>query len=413
MITTKDFCKKEYGTSLYKISFDAGFTCPNRDGTLATGGCIFCSAKGSGDFAVTIPHSSNICNLNSCPASLSDDSLSTKSGIISSDTAASIEEQIQLAKDKIKSKYRGDKYIAYFQSFTNTYADVDTLRNIYYPIITRDDIAVLSIATRPDCLSDEIYSLLQELNGIKPVWVELGLQTTNKKTIKYIRRGYNTSVYDKAVKRLKAIGVHVITHMILYLPGENEEDMLNTLSHILKVGSDGVKFQLLHVLKDTDLANDFLNNPFPIPTLSMYAETIKKCVDMCGDDIVIHRITGDPPKRLLIEPKWAADKKNVLNTINDIINPPAPYYVYILECEDGTYYTGSTDDVIKRFDKHKLGNGAKYTKAHHPVKILYVEKCHGKRAALRREYEIKQLKKREKVQLISSSHNISYIFNND
>lgn len=402
MITTKDFCKKEYGTDLYKISFDAGFSCPNRDGKLDTRGCIFCSANGSGDFAVRIPR-----------LNISIDKSSNSATAYHNDSIhEELESQIRLAKEKLSSKYKGDKYIAYFQSFTNTYADVETLRNIYYPIINRDDIAVLSIATRPDCLSEEIYNLLEDLNNIKPVWVELGLQTTCKRTIDYIRRGYDTKVYDEAIARLNSIGIHTITHMILYLPSETEDDMLRTLKHIIKAKSKGVKLQLLHVLKGTDLADDYAKNQFYIPTLSQYAEMVKKCVNLCEDRIVIHRLTGDPPKRILIEPKWAADKKNVLNTINEAINPPPPYYVYILECADGTYYTGSTDDVAKRFAKHQNGKGAKYTMSHHPVKIIYVEKCKGKRAALRREYEIKALTKAQKIKLLSSDNNIADNYTN-
>lgn len=375
MISTNEFCKKEYGMQLYKLSFDAGFTCPNRDGLIDTRGCIFCSKGGSGDFAIKLYE-------------------------------GDIEVQIALAKEKVSTKYKGNKYIAYFQAFTNTYSTVDKLRDIYMPIAERDDIAVISIATRPDCLNEDIYTFLDELNRIKPVWVELGLQTVIPSTIEYIRRGYDTSVYDEALSKLNSIGIHTITHIILYLPGETVNDMLSSVKHAICKGTAGIKLQLLHVLKGTDLADDYASDKFYIPTLEEYADTIKKCLDIIPEDVVIHRITGDPPKRLLIEPKWAADKKNVLNTINDVINPPEPYYVYMLECGDGSYYTGSTNDVIARFTKHSNGNGCKYTAAHQPVALIYVEKCHGKRAALRREYAIKQLTKNQKRKLLTSEDNV-------
>lgn len=375
MVTTNDFCKKEYGSKLYKISFDAGFTCPNRDGTCGDKGCIFCSSGGSGDFAVKL-------------------------------NDGDIDLQIEKAKGKVASKYKGDKYIAYFQAFTNTYADVETLEKIYMPIINRDDIAVLSIATRPDCLSEDVYELLKRLNRIKPVWVELGLQTTKRKSIDYIRRGYAGRMYDLAVKKLNKIGIHTITHIILYLPGENEEDMLKTVRHAVKCGTKGIKLQLLHILKGTDLADDYKESPFYVPTMDEYVHMIKKCISECPEDMVFHRLTGDPPKRLLIEPKWAADKKKVINALNNEINPPSPYYVYMLECGDGSYYTGSTNDVIHRFRMHSTGRGCKYTSSHQPVKLIYVERLNGKSAALSREYAIKQLTKSDKISLLKSDNNI-------
>lgn len=314
MITTNDFCKKEYGEKLYKISFDAGFTCPNRDGKIDSRGCIFCSAGGSGDFAVKLYRSNNT---HSFPVRMD---FGNNPEIYSYYESDDVKDQIQLAKEKISGKYKGDRYIAYFQAFTNTYADVATLRNIYLPIISRPDIAVLSIATRPDCISDATYGLLEEFNKIKPVWVELGLQTTKEESISYIRRGYDTVVYDEAVKRLNAIGIHTITHIILYLPGESKEDMLSTVNHALAAGSKGLKLSLLHIIEGTDLANDFYKKPFKIPSLEEYAATVKACVDLCPEDIVIHRITGDAPKKLLIEPKWSANKKVVLNTLNRILS---------------------------------------------------------------------------------------------
>lgn len=382
MLTTSTFCQKEYGTKLYKLSFDAGFTCPNRDGSLGTRGCIFCSAGGSGDFAVRL-------DINN---------------------SADIEEKIQSAKDKVKHKYKGDKYIAYFQAFTNTYADTDKLRNLYTPIINRDDIAVLSIATRPDCITEETYMLLEELNNIKPVWVELGLQTTCEQSIKYIRRGYDTTVYDEAIKRLNDIGIHTITHIILYLPGESSEDMLNSVSHAVAAGTKGLKLSLLYVIDNTDLAMDYASNPFHIPTLPEYAATVRDCIALCPDTIVIHRTTGDAPKKDLIEPKWAADKKKVLNSLKDALSPAQDYYVYMLKCADSSFYTGSTNDILKRLSKHQGGNGCKYTASHLPVELIYVENCHSKRAALKREYAIKQLKKVQKLQLLDSPENIANDF---
>lgn len=287
MITTKDFCIREYGCKLYKISFDAGFSCPNRDGKLGTRGCIFCSEGGSGDFAVKVG-------------------------------ADDFDEKIALAKSKVADKYKGDKYIAYFQAYTNTYADVETLRKIYLPVIAREDISVLSIATRPDCLSEKVYELLSELNKIKPVWVELGLQTTKEESIKFIRRGYDTKVYDHAVERLNEIGIHTITHIILYFPGETKEDMLSSVKHAADMGTAGIKLQLLQVLKGTDLAEYYKEKPFYLPTMEEYVEMIRACIEVCPKDMVFHRLTGDPPKKLLIEPKWAADKKKVINALNNI-----------------------------------------------------------------------------------------------
>lgn len=372
--------KKEYGQKLYKICFDAGFSCPNRDGTLDTRGCIFCSKGGSGEFAVKI---------DSC---------------LECD-----EEQISLAKEKVSKKYKGDKYIAYFQAFSNTYKDVESLRQLYLPIVKRDDIAVLSIATRPDCLNDETYALLQELNSIKPVWVELGLQTTKPETISYIRRGYDTAIYDNVISRLNEIGIHTITHIILFLPGETKQDMINTVTHAVNAGTKGLKLQQLYIIKETDLANDYYQNKdgkFHIPSLDEYIEILKECIDKCPDNMIFHRLTGDPDKRTLIEPQWAADKKNVINSINDALNPSGPWYVYMLECADGSFYTGSTNDVLKRFHNHATGKGCKYSATHLPVKLIYVEECPTKRAALSREYAIKQLRKNEKRNLLSNTNNL-------
>ena len=284
MITTSDFCKSQYGEKLYKISLSGGFTCPNRDGTLGVGGCIFCSAGGSGDF--------------------------------SESSELSINEQIDRAKKRVSSKFKGDRYIAYFQSFTNTYASIDYLKSLYDQVAQRNDIAVISIATRPDCLSEEICSYLEELNHVKPLWVELGLQTVKKASIEYIRRGYDTYVYDDSVKKLNAMGIHTITHVILGLPGESEDDMLNTVKHVCSVGSKGIKLQLLHVLEGTDLAVDYKKHKFDTLSMERYIDILLDCLKLLPEDMVVHRMTGDGPKKSLIAPLWSADKKKVINSIN-------------------------------------------------------------------------------------------------
>ena len=288
ILTTSDFCKKEYGEKLYKISLSAGFTCPNRDGSKDTRGCIFCSEGGSGDFAES-------CNLN-------------------------ISEQIEKAKERVKNKFKGEHYIAYFQSFTNTYASLDHLRSIYDPLIKREDISVISIATRPDCLSDEIISYLGEINKQKSVWVELGLQTVNESSIKYIRRCYDTKEYDDAITKLNALGIHTITHVILGLPGETKNDMLKTVQHAVDLKTKGIKLQLLHVLENTDLAEDYRNGLFKTLELDEYTEIVCQCLKIIPEDVVIHRLTGDGPKKILIAPLWSGDKKRVMNTINKAIS---------------------------------------------------------------------------------------------
>lgn len=296
MITTSEFCMNTYGSKLYKICFDAGFSCPNRDGTLGESGCIFCSADGSGDFAVRITDDIDDVEL---------------------------ERRINSAKKTVADKYKGHRYIAYFQAFTNTYAPVEKLRRLFYRLVNRDDIAVLSIATRPDCLGSDVLALLEELNEVKPVWVELGLQTVKKESIRFIRRGYDTTVYNQAVADLNRIGIHTITHVILFLPGETEEDMLRTVDHVIQAGSQGIKLQMLQVLKGTDLEGVYITNSFPIPSMELYVEMLQKCMNRLPDSMVVHRMTGDPPKALLIEPKWTLDKKRVLGTIQQRIRNQA------------------------------------------------------------------------------------------
>jgi len=281
------YLKETFGCKVYKIALNGGFTCPNRDGKLDSRGCIFCSAGGSGDFA--------------------------------EDATLSVTEQIEAGKKKLQGKIKGGKYIAYFQAFTNTYGPIDKLRRLFFEAVSCSDVAALSIATRPDCLPEEVLALLSELNNIKPVWVELGLQTVNEESAKYIRRGYPLSVYDKAVKDLKDIGINVITHVILGLPGESKEDMLDTVRYVCKSGSSGIKLQLLHVLKGTDLEKDYLAGKFAVLSEDEYIDIIKMCLKEIPPEVVIHRLTGDGDKKILVAPLWSGNKKHVINRINAII----------------------------------------------------------------------------------------------
>lgn len=259
-------------------------TCPNRDGKIDTRGCIFCSAGGSGEFAAS--------------------------------AGLDIDKQIESAKRLVTGKTKAESFIAYFQPFTNTYADVSYLENIFMQAIMRDDVCALSVATRPDCLENDKLELLSRLNKIKPVFVELGLQTVHSRTASYIRRGYELDVFDKAVADLKSIGINVVVHIILGLPGESREDMLESVSYVAHSGADGIKLQLLHLLKGTDLAAEYEKEPFHILTLDEYTELICDCIELLPPDMVVHRITGDGDKKLLIEPQWSGNKRLVLNTIN-------------------------------------------------------------------------------------------------
>lgn len=281
--TLNNYLKERFGEKVYKIALNGGFTCPNRDGKIGTRGCIFCSKGGSGDFAES--------------------------------PDLTITEQIENGKKRLEKKIKNGKYIAYFQAFTNTYAPIEKLRAIYTEAIIHPDIVALSIGTRPDCLGDDVLALLDELNKIKPIFVELGLQTINEDTARYIRRGYTLEVYDKAVADLHKIGINVVTHIILGLPGESKNDMLKSVEYACKV-TDGIKLQLLHILKGTDLAKDYEQGKFEVLTLEQYTEIIKECVQIIPENVVIHRLTGDGAKKDLIAPLWSADKKTVLNTIN-------------------------------------------------------------------------------------------------
>lgn len=281
--------KARYGHKIYKIALDGGFTCPNRDGLIDTRGCIFCSAGGSGDFAAS--------------------------------RNQSITEQIEEGKQLLVGKQVSDSsqvscYIAYFQAFTGTYAPIDRLRALYTEAIRHPEVAILSIATRPDCLQPEVLDLLSELNQIKPMWVELGLQSIHPQTAAYIRRGYPLSVYDAAVLNLHERGIEVITHVILGLPGETADDMLATADYIAHQPIQGVKFQLLHVLKGTDLYTDYLQQPFHVLTLEEYTDILIRCIEHMPPNVIIHRITGDGPKHLLAAPDWSRNKKQVLNHIH-------------------------------------------------------------------------------------------------
>ena len=278
--------KEIYGCKVYKLSLDGGFSCPNRDGTVGVGGCIFCD--GSGAFAEGGPD----------PIAL----------------------QLERAKQRVCAKNKGGSYIAYFQSFTNTYGPPERLRRVYLEAIAPEDIVGLSVGTRPDCLGEDVMAVLKEVNAIKPVSVELGLQTVHESTARYIRRGYKTEVYFDAVKKLKAADLDVVTHIILGLPGETPEMMLQTTKAAVEAGTDGVKFHLLHVLKNTDLAKDYAEGKFSCLSLEEYGAILKACVDILPEDTVVHRITGDGAKKDLIAPLWSGDKKRVLNYLYKMLN---------------------------------------------------------------------------------------------
>lgn len=276
--------RQRFGEKVYRLALNGGMTCPNRDGRVGYGGCIFCSAGGSGDFAA--------------------------------DPSLSVSRQIEAGKQLLKGKRPVSKYIAYFQAFTNTYAPVERLRALFTEAILHPEIAVLSVATRPDCLPPEVIGLLAELNRIKPVWVELGLQTIHEDTAAFIRRGYNLPVFEQAVGSLHAHGIEVITHVILGLPGEDRRRMLETIRYLNRQEIQGIKLQLLHILEGTDLAVYYRRTGFPVLTLEGYADAVVSCVERLRPDITVHRLTGDGPKDLLVAPKWSLAKRHVLNTIH-------------------------------------------------------------------------------------------------
>lgn len=282
-----NYLRDTFGEKVYKISINSGFTCPNRDGTIDTRGCIFCSRGGSGDFAES--------------------------------PSLSVTEQIEAGKSRVAGKIKSGKYIAYFQAFTNTYAPVEVLKSKFFEAINHPDIFALSIATRPDCLGDDVIGLLDELNKIKPVFVELGLQTIHESTAKYIRRGYTLDAYDKAVEDLKKINVNIVVHLILGLPNETKNDMLESVKYVCESGANGIKLQLLHILKGTDLEEEYKQGKFRALEFDEYIDLIRDCVNIIPKNIVIHRLTGDGAKKDLVAPLWSADKKKVLNTLNNIL----------------------------------------------------------------------------------------------
>lgn len=277
-----DRLKERFGCKVYKLALDGGMTCPNRDGRLGYGGCSFCAADGSGAFA---------------------------------QTGETVFAQIEAAKTRVAGKIQGGRYIAYFQNFTNTYAPVSYLEPLFRAAISHPDVAVLSIATRPDCLPPEVLDLLEQLNREKPLWVELGLQTIHPDTARAIRRGYDLPVYDNAVSELHTRGIEVITHVILGLPGETKAQMLDTVRYA-GGRSDGIKLQLLHVLRGSDLAKDYAAGAFRTLELEEYCDLVLDCLRILPPEVVIHRLTGDGAKKDLIAPLWSADKKRVLNTLN-------------------------------------------------------------------------------------------------
>lgn len=282
--TLNEHYRRLYGCKVYKLAIDAGFTCPNRDGTVGDGGCVFCSASGGGEFAER--------------------------------TCGSVRQQLEKAKRRVERKNKGGKYIAYFQSFSNTYGPEERLRQLYMQAIEPEDVVGLSIGTRPDCLPETTVALLGQINRIKPVSVELGLQTVHKKTVAYIRRGYDNEVYFDAVGQLRAAGIEVVTHIIIGLPGETAQMAVETTRQAVAAGTNGVKFHLLHVLRGTDLETDYRAGRFRCLELEEYAAILKQCLSVVPEHVVVHRITGDGAKKDLIAPQWSANKKQVLNYLN-------------------------------------------------------------------------------------------------
>ena len=275
--------RERFGCKIYRLALSAGVSCPNRDGTLDTRGCIFCSAGGSGEFAA--------------------------------DRSLPIPEQLKQARSRVQAKNPDGKYMAYFQSFTNTWAPVSYLREIFMQALEPEDIVALSVATRPDCLGDEVMELLKEIQTWKPVMVELGLQTIHERTAAWIRRGYPLSVYDEAMRKCREAGLETVVHVILGLPGETVSDMEETVRYVAASGADGIKLQLLHILHGTDLEKEYLAGRVPVLTLEEYTALLTRLLALLPEDMIVHRLTGDGPKKLLAAPDWSADKKRVMNTL--------------------------------------------------------------------------------------------------
>lgn len=280
-LSFSEYCVSRFGVKVYKLSVDGGFSCPNRDGTVGLGGCIFCNG-GSGRFA---------------------------------EKGQNITQQLNSAKERAKNK-KAEKYIAYFQAYTNTYAPIEKLRKMYFEAANLDYIAAISIATRPDCLPPEVLDLIEELNNFKPVFVELGLQSIHPDTAEFINRGYDLPVFDEALNALNSRGVNTVVHLILGLPNESREDMLESVKYVASSGADGIKLQMLNVLEGTPLAEIYKNGEFKLMSLSEYASLVAECVKLLPAQMVVHRLTGDGDKRILIAPQWVKDKKRVINSIN-------------------------------------------------------------------------------------------------
>ncbi|WP_317367753.1 TIGR01212 family radical SAM protein [uncultured Tyzzerella sp.] len=282
------FFREKFGDKIIKVALDGGFTCPNRDGTLSYGGCIFCSEKGSGDFA--------------------------------GDRSLDIENQFEISKKKMNEKWKNGKYIAYFQAFTNTYAPLDYLKEIFTKASNLPDVVGIFIATRPDCITEDIAKFLSKLNEKIYVCIELGFQTSKKESIQLINRCYENEVFENCVKMLNKYNIDIIVHTILGLPYEDKKDMLNTIKYVSKFNISGIKLQLLHIIKDTSLHKLYVKKPFKTLTLEEYIDIVVSCIEILPPNIVIHRITGDGDKATLVEPKWSLNKKVVLNGINKELN---------------------------------------------------------------------------------------------
>ncbi len=302
MIRLSDALRSQFGEKVYRLSLSSGCTCPNRDGTLGYGGCTFCSEGGSGDFS---------------PAAV-----------------LPLEQQIRDARSRIAAKTDAKKFIAYFQSFTNTYGDAGRLENLYREALSFDEIAALSLGTRPDALPPRIMAMLRRLNAVKPVWIELGLQTIHERTAESFHRGYSLSVFEDAYRRLKSEGITVVVHVIFGIPGESREDMLETVRYLASLSPppDGIKIQMLQVLRGTELGQDYERHPFPLLSLEEYGSLVVESFRILPEDTVLHRMTGDGPRRLLIAPLWCLDKKRVLNTLNRMIADGHPFR-RIVPCE--------------------------------------------------------------------------------
>ena len=286
--SANSFFREKFGDKVIKVALDGGFTCPNRDGTLSYGGCIFCSEKGSGDFA--------------------------------GDRALDIEKQFEVSRQKMNKKWKEGKYIAYFQAFTNTYAPLEYLQKIFTKTSNLTDVVGIFIATRPDCITEDIAKFLGELNKKIYVCIELGFQTSKEESIKLINRCYENEVFEDCIGMLNKYNIDIIVHTILGLPYESKQDMLNTVKYVSKFNISGIKLQLLHIIKDTALHKLYIKKPFKTLTLEEYVDIVVSCIENLPPNIVIHRITGDGDKNTLVEPKWSLNKKVVLNSINKELN---------------------------------------------------------------------------------------------